>query len=335
MGKKAIVFEGGGCLCAAQPVMLNNLHKRGIIDINDYDVFVGTSAGGLNAIGLGLGVSLDEMEHIWFTAEQKEIMPRKWFSPILKKRVNKIGDFVEEKLLKPKGYTRYTTLGDIYSDTGKEIYTVATVLQNNKGIIFGHDWHDISIKDAGHFTVSHPIVFPTNMYVTKIGSILDLTDGGVIQNCPTSVLAERTDIDEVLCVSVEGPETNGKGKRYNSMISSLKRIVEGIVSRNEFVSYSVAFNRWGDNFKVWQCKMDNEIDIFEVKDIPYIMHQARIFSTMGGPETMSQWVPRRNGKKQKGSKVPKELHESLLEHRVKDNINIADGKFVEEKLEKE
>lgn len=285
---KAIVLPGGGVLCAAQPAMLQGLMNRDKIVLEEYTVFAGTSAGSMNALCLTIGMEIDHLVDLWQSIKEEEIMPKVWWSVFRGKRRNLIGKFVRERILKPNGYDTEITCKQLHDKTGKEFYAIATVLQNNKGIVFGHDWQDISVADACMYSVSHPLAFDSQS-ITINNITYDLTDGGVIQNAPVSLLIGRKDVTDVLCIDMANSFCTTE--RFTNFMSVIGRILSGTSNRNEALSYYIGFKTWGEKFKLWSCQFDKEVDIFDVKEIPYIMHIARVAGHVDDEQSIGAWLP--------------------------------------------
>lgn len=278
---KAICFEGGGILGAGQPSMLRALEDRKVYNPSEYTIFSGTSIGALNALMYALKLTTNQIIDVWKHAEEKKIMPKKRFS-FTGKRINLLKEFVEERILKVHGFPQDLTTKQLYEKFGNEFYSVAYVLQENKGVIFGHNQHDVRVSQAVKYSVSHPLKFDTNVYEYN-GKKYDLSDGGIIANCPVAVIGDRNDLDNIICLSVTESGSVAY-KRVEGYIEVLKKIVEGTVSRNEFMTYAYANQRWGDKFQLWNVKLDKEVDIFDVSAIPYVM-KSSYDSTINGSTT--------------------------------------------------
>ena len=284
--KKAIVFEGGGILGAAQPVIMKMLENSGAITPKDFSVFCGTSAGAINALGYSLNIPSNELIELWKGAKEKDLVPKYWWSFLRGKRKNNIDTFIEEKMfpLASNTISKNASCKDIYDATGNEFYSVAAVIQNYKGLIFGHDWNNIKASEAVKFSTSHPLVFDTNEFECPIsGKVLDLSDGGIVQNCPVGILMDRNDIDEVICISLNFSEN--ENVRYTNFLKVITKILEGIPVRNELFSYWMAQKKWKEKFRLINFQVDDAIDIFDVSKIPYIMDKA---IEMKGAETILQ-----------------------------------------------
>lgn len=283
---KAIVFEGGGVLAAAQAEIIHALSTRKAINLEEYSIFVGTSAGAINALALAIRMDTSDIVKLWQTTKKEDIMPRSWWK-VFGKHENRLDMFVRERILPSKHIPPTHTMQDLYAEDKTEFYTVATCLQNNKGVIFGHDWHNVDLGTAVKFTTSHPMKFNPNEYVHN-GITYDLSDGGLIQNCPVAVIANRTDLEEVLCISVS--DRGRSVSRIKGWYDVLSSIVSGMVSRNEYMSYAFAESIWRERFKLIRCLVDAR-DIFDVDNIPSIMSQAQFFSSPCG-NTIESWIPK-------------------------------------------
>ena len=288
---KALVFEGGGILACGQAALLHAFVSKGLINIKDFSVFVGTSGGAINAAALSLGFSIGDLVDLWIDSKEEDIMPKKSFFNFFGKRENKIDSFVSDKIIKKAGYKPDTTVLGLYNFNKKELYTVATCLQNNKGIIFGHDYHNIPICNAVKFSTSHPIKFDTNTYEYK-GQVYDLTDGGLIQNCPVAVIANRSDIDEVVVISVSLSKDKETKKRYTSTFSVMERIISGVVERNEYMSYSYGSSIWKNKFKMINIVLDEDIDIFDMSVIAHIIERSYNYGLVNDFSNIVGWVPK-------------------------------------------
>jgi hypothetical protein len=124
-----------------------------------------------------------------------------------------------------------------------------------------------------------------------------LTDGGVVQNCPVIVLLDRPDVSEVLCVSLSSPGDSEATGRITGFVDVMKSILNGMVLRNEFTSYMLGHNKWGEKFRVVNCQVGKDINIFDTDQIPYVMQEAKEKSKFIDPESMTSWIPKKTSMK--------------------------------------
>lgn len=280
-GLKVAIFEGGGVLGASTPILARRLREETGIDVSDFDVFGGSSIGALNGLVLSLGLSIEELYTLWCKVQEKDVMPKNWFSPFRGKRTNKLDQYVET-LLQDHGIDPNLTLHALQNqDPFKTFFSVATSLQTHKAVIFSPTspfTYSIRVADAVKYSVSHPVVFDPNYIDLGTLGEHDLTDGGVISNCPVLALSDilkNETIDQVVCFTNRAyDKQKGRDKRYTSFTGVLSRVVSGLVERNEYTSYSLGFQLYGNRFGICDCQFSEDYDIFTTDNIPAIMREA-------------------------------------------------------------
>src|ERR1700749_4603601 len=195
--KTALVLGGGGFTGGVYEI--GALRGLGLLRVNSFDVYVGTSAGSFVAAMLANGVTPDEMMQVINTrveSEFEDLALRKMLSPnymgfaksLLRLplrsaeavrallRVNELsaidlGVALAENL--PTGLYDGSGIGDyisrVLTDGGRsndfrvidpELYLPAPALDTTERIVFGEDgWRDVPISKAVECSTALPIVY--------------------------------------------------------------------------------------------------------------------------------------------------------------------------------
>jgi len=261
--RKALILEGGGVLAAAEIAILSKLEERGIVNLEEFDIFLGASAGSVNALGLACRIPVKDMLELWRKFDEKVIIPKRFvhlgipfLGWLLDMRHNKVDEFIKENILKECGLPDNTRASEVKNKFGTDFGASSYILERNTGIIFGSKWVDENVDFICKASTGHPLKFPTVKYRFK-GSTFNLSDGGIICNAPVLALLEfdKNEIDEVVCLSISG-KSEFKPSRFDMISHVILGIVSGLVTSNEAVAYYVGKANWGNKFKLFQCELD-------------------------------------------------------------------------------
>jgi len=117
-----LVFQGGSIKGLAYPAALRELIDRGVCSLDKIQRVGGTSAGAINALLIGLGYSLEEMEHLMGVRTiPGSTLPQVKFAELLD------GPF-GEKLLAAKNQNWESLLGKDYANAAQKIKQIDGVL---------------------------------------------------------------------------------------------------------------------------------------------------------------------------------------------------------------
>jgi NTE family protein len=195
----AIVMSGGGNYGALEAGVLEVLLEAGI----QPDLWVGTSAGGLNAILMASNPTMQGVRHLqelWrkarpipqggasiFTATRRFAMGMESLFPN-----EPLAEFISSHL--PSGCH---TFGDVYDRTGKRGFALAMEYPACVARVFGQR-RDDRLLDGAMATSALPPQFPP----WKVGSRRYL-DGGIAANLPLHVAVEYG-ADEIFALNIQG-----------------------------------------------------------------------------------------------------------------------------------
>jgi NTE family protein len=195
----AIVMSGGGNYGALEAGALKVLLEAGI----QPDLWVGTSAGGLNAILMASDPTMQGVRHLqelWrkarpipqggasiFTATRRFAMGMESLFPN-----EPLAEFISSHL--PSGCH---TFGDVYDRTGKRGFALAVEYPACVARVFGQR-RDDRLLDGAMATSALPPQFPP----WKVGSRRYL-DGGIAANLPLR-LAVEYGADEIFALNIRG-----------------------------------------------------------------------------------------------------------------------------------
>ncbi len=227
-GKTALVLAGGGLTGAVYEIGALRAIDDLLVNrcVNDFDIFVGTSAGALVATFLANGMSPKTMlqitngvhphirpiqrNHIFRfnTQELKQRaarlphkLVRAWSHYLRYRSDMTIFDFIwslGEAL--PSGFYDNQSLADYiawvlsapeysnrFSELEKELYIIATDLDNGERVVFGQgDYQDVPISQAVAASSAVPIVYKP----VRIGD-REYIDGGIRGNASIDLAVER------------------------------------------------------------------------------------------------------------------------------------------------
>lgn len=191
---RAFVLSGGGNRGPMQIGALQVLVEHGILP----DMLVGTSAGAINAVQLGLDPTsrgLDEIAHFW-----RDVLPGFTSTPsvgsmAMRYLTGRDGLVPEERWREP--FAREWSLRDLrFGDySGLRVYAVATHLLTGEPKIFGDDAEDL-VLDGVLASASLPPTFAP-WYVEGEPYI----DGAFSSNLPVRIAIERG-ADEIYALDI-------------------------------------------------------------------------------------------------------------------------------------
>ena len=172
-------FDGGGVRAIAAVVFLKQLEvasgKR-IFDI--FDFFIGTSAGGINALNIGgRGLSCFDLEDFWSKDNLKKTMSKSFWdtASFLQTKPKYDGKGKREVLL---NYFQDLSLGE----SKKPVAVLAYDVENRKPrLLSSYDSPGIKMVSAASATSAAPIYYSTQ----EIDDGTWLIDGGIVANNPS------------------------------------------------------------------------------------------------------------------------------------------------------
>ena len=180
--KKIICFDGGGVRTIAALVFLKKLEAESGKKTSDiFDMFIGTSAGALNAACFAFGgFSADKVKKYWSKSYTDKIMKSSFFW---------------DKASLVQARPRYENDGKI--EVLNEVFKSNTLSQSNKPFLcYAYDIEkrthvvfdsintpDVTFVDAIGASSAAPMYFPTYQMEDKAWMI----DGSVITNNPTLI----------------------------------------------------------------------------------------------------------------------------------------------------
>ena len=177
--KYVLSFDGGGVRAIAAIVFLKQLEVssgKKIFDI--FDFFIGTSAGGINALNIGgRGLSCFDLEDFWSQDNLKKTMSKSfWDTPsFLQTKPKYDGKGKREVLL---NYFQDLSLGE----SKKPVAVLAYDVENRKPrLLSSYDSPGIKMVSAASATSAAPIYYSTQ----EIDDGTWLIDGGIVANNPS------------------------------------------------------------------------------------------------------------------------------------------------------
>lgn len=197
---KNIVFEGAGMKGLAYAGALEELENRN--KLNYLEKVGGTSAGAIIALSLSLGYSPQEIQNIIYETDFNKFN-RGYFGGI-KRTITRFGFYKTKKvddwlgsLVKEKTGDRNTTFKDLNENGYLNLYSVATLLDQQKQIVYSVETHPkMKIKDAVRASMSIPMYFEA-MFIDNQGkphktpkecdSCHTVIDGGMVANFPIHI----------------------------------------------------------------------------------------------------------------------------------------------------
>ncbi|MAV61376.1 MAG: phospholipase [Gammaproteobacteria bacterium] len=180
--KKIISFDGGGVRTIASLVFLKKLEAESgkkVVDI--FDMFIGTSAGALNAACFAYGgFSADKVKRYWSKGYLDRIMKTSFFW-------DKASLIQARPRYENEG--RIKVLNEIFGDSTlkesiKPFLSFAYDIEKREHVVFDSmNTPDISFVDAVASSSAAPMYFPTYQMQNKSWMI----DGSIVSNNPTLI----------------------------------------------------------------------------------------------------------------------------------------------------
>jgi NTE family protein len=198
-----LVFEGGGVKGIAYAGVLQMLETKGILaGINRVG---GTSAGAINALLLGLGCSLPEIEDILKKLDFKSFLDSSWgFVGDSKRLLTEFGWYKGDafrawvaSIINEKTGNSESTFNDIASQKAnrgfRDLYFVGTNLSTGFGEVFSSEHTPrMCVADAIRISMSIPLFF-----AAKKGARGDIyVDGGLLDNYPIKLFDRKKYVDQ-------------------------------------------------------------------------------------------------------------------------------------------
>ncbi len=179
--KLVLSFDGGGVRAIAAVVFLKQLEiasGKKIFDI--FDFFIGTSAGGINALNIaGLEASCFELENFWSKENLAKTMSKSFWdnASFLQTNPKYDGKGKREILLE---YFQDQSLGE----AKKPVAVLAYDVENRKPrLLSSYDSPGIKMVSAASATSAAPIYYSTQ----EIDDGTWLIDGGIVANNPSLI----------------------------------------------------------------------------------------------------------------------------------------------------
>ena len=179
--KLVLSFDGGGVRAIAAVVFLKQLEiasGKKIFDI--FDFFIGTSAGGINALNIaGLKVSCFELEDFWSKDNLAKTMSKSFWdnASFLQTKPKYDGKGKRELLLE---YFQDQSLGE----AKKPVAVLAYDVENRKPrLLSSYGSPGIKMVSAASATSAAPIYYSTQ----EIDDGTWLIDGGIVANNPSLI----------------------------------------------------------------------------------------------------------------------------------------------------
>jgi NTE family protein len=200
-----LVFEGGGVKGLAYAGALEVLDERGVLD--DIGRVGGSSAGGITAGMLAIGMTPREIKQLLDETDFKQFMDDDWGSVrdverLLHEYGWHRGQAFKEwfcKAMRYKGLRDDTTFADLNSRPGRrDLYMTGTNINYMYTRIFSREHTpDMPIVDALRITMSFPFFFKSVGAKDDLGGELAVAkpcvfiDGGLLRNYPINLFDNR------------------------------------------------------------------------------------------------------------------------------------------------
>ena len=248
--KKIISFDGGGVRAIAGIVFLKKLEEESDKKVADiFDMFVGTSAGALNAACFACdGLRADEVKQYWSKEYLEQIMQTSFFwdqASLIqarpryenKGRIELLKDLFENKNI---------------SSTKKPLITLCYDIEKREHVIHSsYKTPNISLVDAVCASSAAPMYFPTH----QISNGSWMIDGGVVTNNPSLIgyveAKKFFNTESIKVLSIGAAINKNKIKGLSSSkwggVGWLRNDIIGMVLDSE-IHNSIAQNIIGNNY---------------------------------------------------------------------------------------
>ena len=179
--KLVLSFDGGGVRAIASIVFLKQLEiasGKKIFDV--FDFFIGTSAGGINALNIaGRGVSCVDLEKFWSKENLSKTMSKSFWdnASFLQTKPKYDGEGKREVFF---DYFKDKSLGE----SKKPVAVLTYDVENRRPrLLSSYDSPGIKMVSAASATSAAPIYYPTH----EIDDGTWLIDGGIVANNPSLI----------------------------------------------------------------------------------------------------------------------------------------------------
>ena len=248
--KKIISFDGGGVRAIAGIVFLKKLEEESGKKVADlFDMFIGTSAGALNAACFACdGLRADEVKQYWSKDYLEQIMQTSFFwdqASLIqarpryenKGRIELLKDLFENKNI---------------SSTKKPLITLCYDIEKREHVIHSsYKTPNISLVDAVCASSAARMYFPTH----QISNGSWMIDGGVVTNNPSLIgyieAKKFFDTESIKVLSIGAALNKNKIKGSSSSkwggVGWLRNDIIGMVLDSE-IHNSIAENIIGNNY---------------------------------------------------------------------------------------
>jgi NTE family protein len=210
MIQKGLVLSGGGGRGAYQAGVYKYLIEKGFVP----STISGTSVGAINAVGLGCGLSADEMIELWKSINHSTVMSISYLQIVKDFFMRRFGAMVNPEplrnfLLKNLDFQKLR-------NSPTSVYITAVNILNGELSVFGND--EITV-DHILASAAIPMVFPWQ----QIGNAV-YWDGGLMANTPILPLIER-DIRDIIVVLLS-PIGNVQSELPKNRKEAIERVFE-------------------------------------------------------------------------------------------------------------
>lgn len=160
-------LNGGGVRGAVTLEFLRQLEQDGgdVSLHSKFDLFTGTSTGGIIALCCAIGMTPKEILQEYTTLSARVFGDKSWFSLLNPKYDNNILKECIIKVLHKQGYDEQSTLGDLYERTGKHLVIPYVDLEDKGswkmkyGETFTEEGRAMTLVDVLLFTTAAPSYF--------------------------------------------------------------------------------------------------------------------------------------------------------------------------------
>jgi len=182
---KNLVLSSGGIGGLAFVGTLKKLHEAEYLNLNKIECFCGVSIGSLISLLLIIGYTIEDCQQLAIQMDFKNFLDinaddaLSFFNNYGFDRGERI-KLIFELFLSKKGYSKETTLKELYEKTNKHFKIVAVCLENMSPVYFDYiSYPDIRIIDCIRASMAIPFLYQP----VKIND-LTYVDGGVIKSFP-------------------------------------------------------------------------------------------------------------------------------------------------------
>lgn len=186
-----LVISGGGMKSLATIGSLDFLNNAGIL--KKIKRYAGSSAGSVICVLLAMRFSPQEIRDTVFRKgmrlvnDNPLIVPYNILSNYGLHSASKLMKYIED-LFESRGFSRNTTLKDLYDKTNKTVVITGTSINDRDTYFFSHlTFPDMKITDALRISTSIPLYFTSVKYSIKDKDDVRyhrFVDGGVLNNFP-------------------------------------------------------------------------------------------------------------------------------------------------------